>query len=675
MTRWSKILLFILAGVLFSRIMPAQNLPSLPADGKIQRGTLQCGASYYMVNNPEVKGYADIAVVQRDESPSGLTRKRLSTSFFARRGVGPRPTGYFREQDGSTILNFDHVPVYETAVLDSALLSTFSLMAGSRAEQAVIVSGDIDPVELKKKMDILSMLVPKRYGKPVGSQDYVWEPSVSPTITLEKTPGKSRASVKVAYASPRTRQEYMNTAQALVMDILSREFLTVASRRIRRGLENAGIPYGSLETRYLSSAETSGDEEFALIVHTDPAHLQAAMKVISSSLAGLDGFGIPEEEFTDTKQVMMADMIRRGEAPLSNREYTDRCIAHFLYGASLAPYSEQTQLFARKNLPDSTQTRLFNRFTTSLLSQLSNLTLTYRAPLDSLDEDDALFQYNLAYLYGSTFQDAQKYDWRWTDTLSLEAQCPKVRLSSTRKDAVSGGELWTFSNGVRVVYKQVPGSGMFSYALLLHGGLASIDGLAEGEGGYFRDMLSLYNVAGIPSMRFRDFLDVSGIQMQADVMSTCMTLRGSAPGQKLQTLFKCLLALANERTPNRSAFDTFAQNTALEEESMEDRMTGYLEPGWALSARRDPAALTPGTQAKAEKYFEGRFSRVDDGVIVLCGDLDETTLKRVLMRYVGGFRTGRGTTGRPGVKPRTLTGTHPLTGTEPGSGVWVLMDA
>ena len=35
-----------------------------------------------------------------------------------------------------------------------------------------------------------------------------------------------------------------------------------------------------------------------------------------------------------------------------NRQYVERCVSHFLYGANLAPYSEETKLFARKNLPD-----------------------------------------------------------------------------------------------------------------------------------------------------------------------------------------------------------------------------------------------------------------------------------------------------------------------------------
>ena len=398
-------------------------------DGKVQKGTLRCGVAYYMVKNDEMKGFADFAVVRRGEAPAPTVGENLETKYLSRHGIGPRPGGYFHDNDGSTVLHLDRVPVYDANVLDSTLLVTFAQVAASRAPEAVIIAGDIDPVEFKKKMDIFSMMVPQHFVENSHGPDYVWEPSVMPSIVLRDEPLGDRGIVRVAYASPRTPQEQMNTAQALVMGILSREFKTIAVRRIERNLRDAGIPYGRLDFRYLNSTETGNDEEYAVEVQTDREHLEAAMKIVSGTLAGLDGFGVPEEEFTDAKKVMMADMIARGNERLSNRKYVDRCVAHFLYGANLAPYSEETRLFARKNVADSTETRLFNQFATSLLSQLSNLTLEYRARLDTLDEDNALFQYNLAYLYGSTFKEAKNYAWQ-RDTSGLEVNAPKVRITS-----------------------------------------------------------------------------------------------------------------------------------------------------------------------------------------------------------------------------------------------------
>ena len=663
-----------LALLVFSRTVPAQTLPSLPMDPKIQKGTLRCGVTYYMVKNDEAKGYADFAVVRRGEAPSAATAEGLETKYLSRQGIGPRPGGYYEDNDGSTVLHLDRVPVYDANVLDSTLLVTFAQVAASRAPEAVIVSGDIDPVEFKKKMDIFSMMVPQHFVENSHGPDYVWESWVMPSVLLRDRPMGDRGIVRVAYASPRTPQEQMNTAQALVMGIFSREFRTIAVRRIERNLRDAGIPFGRLDFSYLNSTETGGDEEYAVEVLTDKEHLEAAMKTISSTLAGLDGFGVPVEEFIDAKKVMMADMVRRGGEILSNRKYVDRCTAHFLYGANLAPYSEETRLFARKNVADSTEARLFNQFATSLLNQLNNLTLEYRARLDSLDEENALFQYNLAYLYGSTFKESKEYAWQ-RDTSGLEVACPRIRLKETKPEAVSGGVLWTFSNGVRVVYKQVTGSRMFSYGLLLPGGLSGMSGLVEGEGGHFADMLSLYDAGGLSASDFRDHLAVNGVTMDAKVSQTYTSLYGSAPSSKLPTVLKALLALANGRTVNRGEFDIYLRNAKWAQELVEDRLYSMLYPGFTSTSKKYTSGLNSGTQAKAAQLYESLFSRMNDGMLFLVGDVDEATARRVLLRYLGGFRTQKGNTSRKTLRYQPRSGTVTVKEAGVDKGVYVRLDA
>ena len=662
-----------LAFLTISITVPAQSLPSLPMDGKIQKGTLRCGVAYYMVKNDEVKGYADFAVVRRGEIPTEESLGELDTKWLSRHGIGPRPGGYFRNADGSTVLHLDKVPVHDANVLDSTLLVTFAQVAQSRSDEAVIVSGDIDPVELKKKMDIFSMLVPQ-HTLVSRAPDYVWESSVMPSVFFNRVPSGDRGLVRVAYASPRTRYDQMNTAQAIVMGIFSRELQTIATHRIERNLRDEGVPYGRLEMTYLNSTETSGDEEYAVEIHTDRAHMDAVMKTVSRTLAELDGFGVSEEEFTDAKKVMMADMVRRGSAPLSNRKYVDRCTAHFLYGANLAPYAEETRFFARKNVADTTETRLFNQFAASVLSQLSDLTLEYRADLDSLDEDEALFQYNLAYLYGSTIREDRDYAWQ-RDTSGLEVDCPRVRIRETKPEPISGGTLWTFSNGMRVVFKRVPGLNSFDYALLLGGGLSGVNGLQEGEGGYFGDMLSLYDAGGLSAPDFRDHLAVNGIRMDTRVALTFTSISGSAPGTRLPTLLKALLALANGRTVNREEFDIYLRNAAWARPSMEDRLYSMMYPGFAHSPRKNPAALNAATQAKAAQFYESRFSRMNDGMLVLVGDLDESTVRRTLQRYLGGFRTQKNGAGRKTVHYRPAPGTVTLKKADGTKGLYVRLDA
>ena len=603
-------ILFSLAFLSFSRIVPAQPLPSLPMDAKIQKGTLRCGVAYYVVRNDEVKGYADFAVVRRGEAPGPSVGEDLETKYLSRNGIGPRPGGYYQDSDGSTVLHLDRVPVYDANVLDSTLHVAFAQLAASRAPEAIIVAGDVDPTEFKKKMDIFSMMVPQHFVENSTGPDYVWEPSVMPSIGYRNEPMGDRGIVRVAYASPRTAQDQMNTAQALVMGILSREFRTIAVRRIERNLRDAGIPYGRLEFQYLNSTETGGDEEYAVEVQTDRDHLEAAMKTISGTLAGLDGFGVPVQEFVDAKKVMMAGMLARGNESLSNRKYVDRCVSHFLYGAN----------------------------------------------------------------FGSTFKESKNYAWQ-RDTSGLEVECPKVRLKETKPETISGGVLWTFSNGMRVVYKQVAGTRTFHYALLLGGGLSSVSGLQEGEGGYFGDMLPLFDAGGLSASDFRDHLAVNGISMDAQVSLTHTAVRGSAPSSKLPTLLKSLLALANGRTVNRGEFDVYLRNERWAQEPYDVRLYAMTYPGFSSATRKYPSGLNPGTQAKAAQFYESLFSRMNDGMLFIVGDVDEATARRVLLRYLGGFRTQKSAAPRKTLRYQPRPGTVTKREDGVGKGVYVRLDA
>ena len=674
MTNHIKYVLFSLALVLSSISVPAADLPTLPVDSRIIKGTLGCGATYYMVSNTSVKGYADIAVIRREEAPSQEARRSLRSDFFSRMGISPGPDGYLSDYDGSSVFRYRHVAFHNADVLDSTLLYTFSQMSRSKEEQAIIVCGDIDPVELKKKMDIFSMLVPRILVKESHTPDYVWEPSPIPTVTVTTVPGKKDVEISVTYSSARIPHALMNTPQTLATRILAQEFQTILGHRLERNFRDVGIPYGEIVFSSLGSADTPGDERYTVSINTSPEYAETAMRTISSTIGELDSFGATVEEFTDAKRILTPAYLRRAAELPSTEEDTDRCIAHFLYGAPLSPFAEEARLFARKNVPDSIQTRHFNLFSAALAEQLSNLSLHFVTASDSLDRDEALFYYNLAYLYGSIAPSGKEYSWHSADSLGLERDLPRARIKTEKTEPITGGKLWTFSNGIRVAYKQIPGSGMFSYSLVLNGGLSTIKDLKPGEGGHIADILSLYDAGGLSAPAFRDLMESAGISMNVDVGVFSMNLSGDAPSSQLLFLLKTLRAIACDRSLNTGEFSRYLKSGSLKAATVEDKLFHLLNPGFAASFSRDPEALSAETAQKADDYYAKRFARMNDGILLLAGDLDEGVVKKMLTRMLGGFDTDRGTLPRPTVDLRPIVGARTMEGSGT-PGVYVMMDA
>ena len=354
----------------------------------------------------------------------------------------------------------------------------------------------------------------------------------------------------------------------------------------------------------------------------------------------------------------------------------ERCMAHFLYGSTLVPFSEEARLFTRKNIAGETEAQLFNSISSALLQQLSNLTLTYTAAPDSLEAPEALFRYNLGWLYGWASPQEKDYSWHGADTSGLEPFTARVRVSEEKKESVTGGTLWTFSNGIRVAYKQIKGEDSFHYALQLNGGLSQIPDLREGEGGYIPEVLSLYNTGGMQAPAFRDCLAANGVEMKASADLNSLYIQGSAPSNRLTFLLKALISLSNERFLNNAEAEAFVRNGRIGRQTVPDRMEALLSPRYQYTSGKLPEALSSETLTKADRYFKDRFSQVNDGILLLSGGMEPDAVKKMLLRYMGSFPTAKNASAsRRQVHFRTLSGVSTYAEDGPDQGLYVLMDA
>ena len=156
--------------LLSSFMMHGQGLPSLGTAQEIQRGSLPDGIQFYLVTNPDQKGFADFALVQRGRRDGAEARallrelphfgRRAPYRFLADHGIGYGQEGYISLPADAALFSFHDVPTYDERVADSTLLMLFDMAAAYDKPQAVIICGDIDAARIRERMDLLSMMVP-----------------------------------------------------------------------------------------------------------------------------------------------------------------------------------------------------------------------------------------------------------------------------------------------------------------------------------------------------------------------------------------------------------------------------------------------------------------------------------------------------------------------------------
>ena len=646
----------------------AQALPQAP---EISSGVLSNGISYYLAVNPRDAGLADFAVVQKGTADRPSSRRLLVSlphfggrrpcDFLSGRGVPYGRNGYVSYGSGTTTYHFRGVPVSDRNVCDSMLLMVLDIASAHHGEQALIVSGDVDRNAIADRLKLLSLMVPDRDGS-IGEEEYEWLPSGEPTYYFSENPASGTAALRVSWSCPRVPRESMNTLQSMVSRHYAVSLGNILENRIRDDFRRRGIPIADIRFRYVDSAMAPGDEQFTMTVITSEERYTEAISRVSSVFARMDRYGASLAELKDARDRLASGVSAfHAYGSGTNEDYVFRCRAAFLYNASLASESTVADFLTGGRIPGVQELELFNSYASALLDPLENITIGFDTPYAAVNTD-------LTELFTSSWtapeEAAEAGLTAKSDTSGVYRPSSKARIRSEAAEPVSGGRLWTFSNGMRVIYKRIPGSGRFSYAFMIRGGSASAPELLEGESAFVGDMLSQSCIAGMHGSDFFEMLRAHGITMEAGSDLSSIRIAGEAPSSGLHLLLGSLLSLANDRYPEEQAFAYYSdcETARLElrrhtDDGVRDYIDSLMFKERRYTGHKSAQALDKGLQAKAEALFADRFTHCSDGVLVLMGDLDEAEARRQCCAALGDFVTGKGNI----ALPRFVTGAIPGT--------------
>lgn len=653
----------------------AQPLPALPKASEIEAGTLPNGIAYYIISNPAAKGRTDYTLVQRGQKNLSQSRANLSRlphfrnaspyRFFANNGSGYSADGYISADSDCTIYSFKDLNIAQEAVATDTLLTMiFDIAASQPYEQALVICGELNAKSFVEKVKMFSMMVTSR-AEYLSKKPYVWSSVAESDAFARDNSLEQAASIEFMYASERTSKENMNTIQPLVTEKLVGEMGIVLQSAIESSFREKGIPLESVSFHHTPSSGTAGDEAFSLVVNTDESYLRAATSQVAAILSELDCRGTTTRDFNRAREGFRAVARRSQDALKTNADYTSQCINAWLYGGSLASEKSKYEFFLGKNLPAEKEKPLLDAFISALLDKTENLTIYYNVPGGKADESALLSTFNAAW------DNARQTLWSdqggapAADSVRLAKSFAKARIKSEAEEPVLGGSVWTFANGIKVIYKKVPASGMFYYSYMLRGGA---------ESPFMGDMLQLFGTSALDRRAFRDMLCSNGISMEGNVSLTGLQIRGSAPSGKLSLLLKSIHALSDKPVLEEKDFDEYRKSEALRLEISDRSVYGSradMDKAVRLSDYskfKYSTGLESLTYGDVLKYYTDRLSNLSDGVLVLVGDLDPLSAQKVLSSYLGSFPVSGRYAARPQVKTQFRSGIQSLKGLASYSG-------
>jgi predicted Zn-dependent peptidase len=415
----------------------------------------------------------------------------------------------------------------------------------------------------------------------------------------------------------------------------------------------------------------SGDETFTVSLSVDAQYFADAVSVMAQTMSALETSGASGEELELSRRRYIRLLAAKLERPVKdNAAYIDLCVNSFLLGLPVVNDAEVIKAYTSRSIELEKEKALFRDVADALLDPHRDFVLRCSSP-EGMDSSKVKELFEKGWQAGK--ESSLPRSISVADTLMSVVSAPKVSIKSAKKDPMSGGVEWRFSNGFKVVYRKMDTAGKIHWSMGLGGGFGSIQDLERGEGAFVGDMLKLYRVAGMSGEDFWKFLELRNIDMNVHVGLAAVFLSGSVQTENFRVMLRSLAALANERTLDRDAVATYVKNEKLrlvaQAGTIEDRkaaMDSLMCPDYKYSQIKSRGKLTERLADKADRFYEERFSAMNDGVLVLAGDIDETVLKKELLAMVGMFRTRKSAFYRPSVRYQPVSGwsTHTVDGNE-----------
>lgn len=588
-----------------------QELPVFGRSPEYKTGRLPNGVEYIMVASQASKGKADFALVQMGAGDEGAASRALSSlphftvpspaRYLLGHGVLPGADGYAFRTGGALVYGFKDVPVYDKSLRDSTLLLICDLMETHPLSQTLIVAGDIAPGDLAGSLYMLSLSVPARAGAP-AVQDKQWQKHDVRKVSIRHIPSAEQAELSLVFSTPSTPRSELGSSIPLVSRKYTDIMGIILTRRLRDAFMVAGIACSGLDfiTRTILS---EGEVQYGLNLRTSPGNVSDAMKLCARVMSELDNYGATVEEFSAaSRMVSSAAALAVGNTVPSNAEYVRRCVDAALFGASLASDDEVNAFVAQQVLAPETEQPLFNRYASALLDREDGLAMHFSIPGVGFDTDEAIAAFDSGWQEAAqagesvaTWHPAKGFD-------ELKPSRRKVKRKAIIQDPVTSGETWTYSNGMRVIFKKTSTRGLVHFAFVLNGGYSSIQGLAAGEERSLQDALELYSIAGVPLADARDMLAAEGVSIDARLTSSALTVSGYAPAGKMKLVMDFIESLAYHRSP-----------------------------------RKD----------KLEKYLDRQFQKCADGALILIGDMDRIDTEDLMKARLGVFTCNKQYAARP----------------------------
>lgn len=503
--------------------------------------------------------------------------------------------------------------------------------------QCIIIAGDIDPEEYEKKITELFGNIPVASDSP-QRYDITIDDHAEPLYKLVLESENKKRTISIAqrvkrpdYPNDQTRRKYQEAAR-LFNDLWARKIARLKNANGEQFL-SASVEFGNL---------VKGYNVMSMDIMPFNGKDTEAFRQVWEMWEEIRRYGFPAEEISRIQEEQLQELqeLEQNLNQNQNNYYTHLFKSNFLNGTPYPDMKEEIEK-SRETILEFTPEDM-REWLNSWSTDHRNITLL-------ISGNDPNYDYLSRNQMLGIMEKIQKAEIRQENDkkeipVFFDLQLSPASIIKSQPLKRFNAEIWTLSNGARIVYKNVPeGHGSFSMACSSHGGssVVAVEDLPS-----LTAMQALILKSGLYKHDRNTMMDImtgKRISMTLMLDEYNQGIGGQAPTENAELFFQYLYLMFEKPRFDREQFDKYIQRRRyLYENRTETALDKVRDSIQDLLVRKDErnrdfnlSYLDDMEFSKLEKLYRDRFSNARQFTFCIVGDIERDKARQLACTYIG----------------------------------------
>lgn len=516
--------------------------------------------------------------------------------------------------------------------------------------QAVFVVGDIDPVKVETQIKSIFATIPKPLK---GEKRNHYSPKMvkGTKVVMGKDPEYDRTKISISFQRVPLIAKYKKTSVPYIEQYLDEAVSSLLLSRLQSGIVQQNLPITNVSIGVGEFMGMENLESFEISFETLPETVYSAISFMSGEINRIARTGFNQQEFRTRRDNHFKELefIYDNRFNQPNTLFMKRVKDNYLKGYSLASIEMHFEIMKEVLFSDQLRLDRLNQYATALLGQKEGVVISCRMP-----QADGVEELSKERIQDSFVNSLAKSDYMasvdatvaWPKYVAGEKQAAIV---TENEDPATGAMIFNLSNGIKVYFKNVVGSGdTVSFKAVSKGGLSvEKENLGADMSLYISDIANLSAIGGNPRSTWEKLYTNYNMSLDVSINDYMEQMSGYTAALNIEKFFHLINLSFTQRKDDYNSFDIYRKGKSYDAlyrklspvKVFEDSVAWYNASNRRFLPTHSKPFIDRLDYYKVQSVIKERLGNPADFVFIFAGNVPVEQMRENIVKYLGSLDT------------------------------------